>query len=480
MMNAEELLKFCCERSRTMRESLENGEMALADFIHLQADKVRKNRDIKPLLDPEDFYRRTEEFALERLGSDKAREVGAAVRLGAMMTADHHGGIYCAQTFQADLIYAEILKELGNETALVPVMSGGQVELDSSTYARGICLHLTGRQMERFPFFSSRPAARTAYAAPAVGEEMVKRFYGMVKESGLSENDKAGLSELVKEVYECDEVKGSSAFEDQVTRAGAVLSKKLFGEDGPVLAYLEAERLNAPILAKEISEKRTPLSRLFSDERAFGLMKNIKQSDGAPVTDILFKALDKKGRKINLSLNEDRMLRGRDWEGNDIAFPADPEKLTELILNQSLIPGFFLIACSCFFERGITWFGGVFQTEYLPEWQQMFADLLSGLEMKSEAETVRKYDCSGYVCGPMFALYGTDDFANVAGPVEFMIRKTGTGRLREMMENISLRDAHLIGISEMFTDLTRPDERPEGWYEKIGRELKELFPENIL
>ena len=480
MMNPDEFLKICYERSRTMGQYREKGGMTLGEFAALQAEKVRRNRGIAPILNPGDFYARVEEFTAERLGKEAAKKVADAVRLGTVLTADHHGGIFCAQTFQSDLLYGMILKELGSETGVIPVMSGGQVELDSSTYARGLCLYTEKNRKERIPFFSSRPAARTAYSAPAVDREMIKRFYSMLSDCSLSEDKKKEISELVRVVYETEDVLSCVSFESQVTKIGASLSEKLFGKDGAFLAYLEAERLSAPLIAKELREKNTPLSKLFTDEKALSLMKSERLSDGAPITDILFKAPDKKGRKVNLRLTDGAKLCGRAWEGNEISFPADADSLAGLLEDGSLIPGFFLIACACFFERGVTWMGGVFQTEYLPEWKRSFSNLLIGLGMDSEADRVEKYDCSAYVCGPMFALYGGDDYANPAGPAEFWIRRRELGKLDEMMQKTKLGDAHFIGLSEMYVDLTHPDERSDGWYEIIGRELRQRFPENVL
>ncbi|MBR6274237.1 MAG: hypothetical protein IKR27_04410 [Lachnospiraceae bacterium] len=473
-------MKICCERSGTMRKCLADSEITLDEFIFRQAEKVRKNRELVPLVDPEDFYARVEEFAGKRLGGERAKSVADAVRLGTVLTADHHGGIFCSQTFQSDLLYGEIINSLGNKTGMIPIMSGGQVELDNSTYARGICVQTTKSRKEKLPFFSSRPAAKTAYSAQAIDREMIGRFRTILRDSEFPENDKKEILELVKAVYESDEVLSAKAFEDQVTKIGAVLSEKLFGKNGPILVFLEAERLNVPLIAKEIRERKTPLAKFFSDERAVALMQEEKLSDGAPITDILFKTPDKKGRKVNLRLTADRKLVGTDWEGNELSFAADPDSISELLTEGKLIPGFFLIACVSFFERGITWMGGVFQTEYLPEWQRSFANLLEKLGMKDEALAVGKYDCSAYVCGPMFALYGNEDYANPAGPVEFWMKKPEYEQIRGMIRGTNIRDAHLIGLSEMYMDLTHPDERPDGWYETLGRELRKSFPGNVL
>ena len=104
--------------------------------------------------------------------------------------------------------------------------------------------------------------------------------------------------------------------------------------------------------------------------------------------------------------------------------------------------------------------GGVFQSQYLPQWQRLTVRLLESLGLSDEADRIRPYDGSGYLCGPMFALFAGDGFAAPAGPAEL--------------------DAHLIGLSWMLPDLTSRDERPDGWYRSVAEELYSMFPENFL
>lgn len=96
-----------------MRFCSQNREMTLAEFLDMQTEKVKANRRITPLCEPEDFIVQAESFAAERVGQELARKVSEALRLSAIGTADHHGGIYCAQTFQSDLLFGQILKKLG-------------------------------------------------------------------------------------------------------------------------------------------------------------------------------------------------------------------------------------------------------------------------------------------------------------------------------------------------------------------------------
>ena len=122
-----ELAAQCAELNATVRECRKAGDLSLGEFIDLQADKVRANSRIRQLKEPDDFYRITAGYLKERLGDEAARETDEADRLGVINTADHHGALFCAQTFQGDLIFGELLSRLGYAGRHVPIHAGSQV-----------------------------------------------------------------------------------------------------------------------------------------------------------------------------------------------------------------------------------------------------------------------------------------------------------------------------------------------------------------
>ena len=132
------------------------------------------------------------------------------------------------------------------------------------------------------------------------------------------------------------------------------------------------------------------------------------------------------------------------------------------------------------FERGITWIGGMFQAVYLPQWQAALAAVLEASGSDAEADLIRAYDCTGYSCGPMMMLYQGDGFATTAGPVELWRNPVSFERIRQLAKSTSLWDGHMIGLSEMYFDLTVRDEREECWYRRIAEELYRRYPENVV
>ena len=477
------MLSLCAERNGSVRRCVSgDGEISLDAFVEQQADKVRENRKSMPLRDPEDYFAALHAHAASLLGEETAAEITRTVRESrAICTADHHGALFSSQSFQGDLLYARLLEKLGVKTGTVPIMAAGQVELENASYARGICAYTSPDEKQLFPLFPAKYSVTLASHAPSVSAEMTERFRkrfvcgegrdGVALSPALAE----ALDTVLKKGFEAGETRSAARFGDQVTRMGASLSGEFFADKGPVLAYLENEEIIRPLLIKELREQDSLIRRLICEPEARRVLAAEEAGEeGVSFGALLFRSVDEKGRKILLDLKEDGMLIGRDWHGQEVRYPSEPGELIRLLEERTVFPGTFTLALLTFFERGITWLGGMFQSCYLPEWQESFLRLLKECGFTREAE-VMNYDTSGYISGPMFALYRADGFANGAGPVEFIMKKPACKRLGEMMRAVNLRDAHLIGLSEMYFDLVLREEREDNWYRNAALETAQRF-----
>ena len=472
-------LEICYDHSPTLRVCRSWEAMTLDAFLELQAEKVAGNQRITPLLDPEDFYTQAEAVAAARLQPDIAAQAVRGIRTGVLCTADHHGGIFCAQTFQTDLLFGDLLRRLGYRETALPIAPGAQVELDSSTYARGILNYASPDHLVRMPIFPDRPALQ-ACCAPPINAAWLRRFRGrFLTRKWLNKVDRA-VNAFITEVYESEPVLASRRFDDQVTRIGAGLSRELFGETGPILTYLDLESMILPLLIRELSEGNTLLAALLWDERLRAGVVRTPLPGGGHLADFFFRGVDEKGRKFRLTLNEDNLLTGTDWKGVSYAIPADAESICPLLAQRRLMPGILTMALATFFERGISWLGGVFQTIYLPEYQQGLVSVLKQRGMDREAAVIGGYDCTGYICGPMYALYQGSGYTTSAGPVELRISRPSYGQLMEIMRRTRLGDAHRMGLHIMYSDLVGKGAREENWYRRIAEALNDRYPENVI
>lgn len=470
-------LELCALSNKTFDRYCHIQSASLERFTEMQADIVIKNRRIRPAKSPDDFYRLTYLYVKERLGEDAAADIRSAMETGVINTADHHGGLFCAQTFQGDLLFAELLRKLGFTGNCFPLHSGGQVELGNATYGRGLISYTSRSARSYYPLFPAKDRQRLTSHAKAVDRQLLDAFYKRVSADAEDKALAGNICGIIRNMYDDPEVLSCSRFGDQVAAAGKRLCDSIFeGDDHPVLTYIELEEIVRPLITADLHDEDSLLCRLISDRQLRHALSDVKTDAGVPISGLLFRNADSRGRKSLLTLTRDGLLTGKDWHGGSICYKADPDSVSELLESRQIFPGLFTIALLIAMERGVTWTGGVFQSVYLPDWQDKLVRVLAASGMRREAEQFASFDCSSYICGPMYALFEGDGFASTAGPFEFFLRRPEWSRVKEMMHDTDIRDSHRIGLSEMYSDLVAPRQRDENWYGTITSELYSRFP----
>ena len=150
------MAQLCRQRNETVLASYAFGRMDLDAFSLLQARKVKYNLQIGSLLDSTDAEESAAALARKLLGEAEAFALREAMKKKVICSADHHGSLYCSQFFQGDILFALILEKLGCGNTCVPVLAAGQVELENSTYARGICAYSSGENKLFLPLFPAK------------------------------------------------------------------------------------------------------------------------------------------------------------------------------------------------------------------------------------------------------------------------------------------------------------------------------------
>ena len=476
---------LCCGRNETVRASFEAGSMPLDEYVRRESLKAVENAKMAPLTDPAGLYARAGEYAAQLLGPDAGRDIEAAMHCMAACTADHHGGLYSAQMMQGDILFGLMLEKLGYRGKYVPILSVGQVELDNSTYARGICAYLKSDGKQTFPIYKETLHSQLASCAGPMTPEM----YARLRRKHIDEVDPSDqaavhaakiLSEILPVSSETEEVLAAARLSDQATLVGASLSRNMFSGEAPIYAFLEMEALIKPLLLAEIRGEGSLIPALLYDAALRKELQAESMPDGVTLAGDIFRGVDGKGRKIYLVLGEDGYLTGRDKSGGEIRWKADPETLSSLICEGRILPAGFLMAVFLFFERGLTWYGGIFQAAYLPVWRDFFTRALRRGGYSAEAERLEAYQCSGHISGPIYALYRGDGFATPAGPVELWEAKPDFGRIRELVASTGVWNSHMMAMPEIYFDLTRREERLPNWYRTITTDLYTMFPENAI
>ena len=474
------MAELCRQRNGMVMASYALGQISMDTFAQLQAQKVLHNRQTGSLKDAADFEDAAEAYARKLLGDAEAAKLREALKEKAICTADHHGSLYCSQFLQSDLLFALIMEKLGTRNPYVPVLAAGQVELENSTYARGFCAYRSRENKQFLPLFPAKYSVTLASHVEPVSSDMVDRFRKRFTREGDDLHLRDVLGEMCRDLYDPDDVRNAETFADQTTLVGRHLMDHLFAEDAPAIRYLEMETILLPLLLNELSDERSLVHRFLYDPDMRAKLIGKKLPDGLSLADLLFRGADEKGRKFMLSLTEEGTLTGKDWRKEPVCFETDPDALIPLLQEKKVFPGVFTETLMLLFERGITWIGGMFQAVYMPQWQSAFSEVLEECGLAYEADLIRSYDCTGYSCGPMMMLYGGDGFATTAGPVELWKNPVSFETVRQLAAKTMLWDAHRIGLSEMYFDLTVRDEREPDWYRTIAEEVYRAYPENVV
>ncbi|WP_408070754.1 hypothetical protein [Butyrivibrio sp. JL13D10] len=481
---AEDMALRCSRENDTLAAYREKGDILLDEFLDLQSEKASHNRSIKPIREPDDFFDEIINISSKRLGEQHLSDIREALNTKIISTADHHGAMFCAQSFQGDILYYHLLRKSGFNKKAFPVLTGGQVELGSGTYARGICVYAKDEK-ELMPFFRKLDQNVMAMNARAINQDMIDKFRKRYLE--MSENNNVvpdslhkALTEILDKVYENEKVLNAPDYATQTTIIGEELFSLMHVLDGAFPVYIEAEEVARGLLVKELKEDDSILSRILSDKGIIKKLQEITTKDGLPLAAQLFGTCDEKGRKVFLKLDENGVLSGKSMSETVISFDASRESLISLLLEKKIFTGLFTAAVLFAFERGITWYGGMFQATYLPEWKKCFAKLLKECGYTKEAENVNSYDCSGYISGPMFALSNKDDCSYLAGPVEMVMSDAELQKMTRIIESTRLNDSHIIGLFEMYLDFVPKKDRPPHWYKNLAKEMNKKYTENII
>ena len=358
------------------------------------------------------------------------------------------------------------------------------MKLSSSTWAKGISIFTERDNIKNIPIFPFNPQLQLAFSAPIINQELISRFRHRcvdVPEPGRLEK---ALDEILRTAYETAYAQNSVRFEDQVTRIGAALSRGLFSstDKAPTLVYLEIESLLTPLLLQELSDNDSLVSRLLFDRRfnKYFAADTTGGNDEDSLSDVLFKMVDDKGQHIRVDVASDYALHGKDLKGNNFSIPMERQTIIDLIERRKLIPGVFLTTLFTVFERGMTGMNGVFASLYTPKWQKALVHMLEAESMKNEADVIREYDTSGYLCGPVFAVCQGDGYITPAGPVEFWMGKPDFSTVEKLMNETRLWDAQLMGLTIMYEDLVNHHEREDGWYRAVTEGSNNSFKENVI
>ncbi|MDD3169906.1 MAG: hypothetical protein PHC91_10665 [Eubacteriales bacterium] len=474
-----EMLAAAQKKSHIMDTAVRQyGKVSLKEYV-----KQFRPYQGKPLQPPDDFLLFSREYIETLLGKEIALESEKVLRFPLLNTANHHGVDYFPPSVQGNLLFWKALKENGIETNYLPVCSFGIVSLSNSSYARGITSYSSCDHPFRVPIFPKAMENKMVRNVPAFTEEQVLHTISRLDTEFQKTTATKEIRQVLETHYLNKKVLEQNRYGDQAVLINTMLSGEMYPEgDLPQMIYMEMEPIINRLLLKDLKDENTLIYRILYDKRVLGQLKRQIKEGNPFLTTTFFWGTDYAGRRYALDFCDDGRMRGVTLAGKQVELPASAKDIASLIEQGEVVPSGYTMAIVLSFARGYTWLGGYFQGDYLPAWQKgTAAAFAKAEEYRTWAETILRYNCAGYISGPVFVLSRSGNgFLTPAGPLE-IIRSGGINSavLDNLME-ATVGDAHRMSLSCSYPELVPPTERSEGWCHKVGAQLLKSYGKQVV
>ncbi|MEW5772523.1 MAG: hypothetical protein AB1916_03275 [Thermodesulfobacteriota bacterium] len=445
------------------------------------------------------------------LGPDAAQALVRALDVHpAVLTANHHGADFLAQSVQGTLLTA-LPALLGDASGrAVPVLACGAVPLGSFTFPRGVLLArrpAPGPEDDsrawpaglKVPLFPWKYRYTQVLAAPPLTREQLVRARsaaaGLFQAGSIGRAEARALDVILAEDYGHPAVLSLPCYSDQA----AVLNSRLWGRlfrdpeagNGSRLVYLELERLAARLLARDLADPRSLFHAVLLDpglrgavlesldravgcwdlERLAGLAAGKGNGQGADALrgsgTAFFWGRDGKGRKVPLHLAREAgrtWLRGRGLGEEAVEVELAAESLVAALAAGRILPGLFAAYGCLALARGVRCLGGVYQADYLPTMRRGLAAALASVGDAERSRAVAAAPAGELAAGPEFLFSRfAEGSLYPAGPVEIL---AAGGLARAMVEQcgaMTLEEALRAGLAELYAEFTPLPERDQDW-----------------
>ncbi len=344
--------------------------------------------------------RRLPSAALVRVMVEKTRSLlgdaaAEAMRLrlsrdSAVLAAHHHGINSHPEFVQSAYFFGlpDILAADAGER-IVPVLACSSVSLRSYSFPRGLLLGRGDAHTPwvRLPLFPASMSDLLAGTARGLTPEHCRNARQQWLKLSLASWERDVAMRVLEEAVQQDEIFALSRFSDQATRINARLWRSFPG--GPFLAFLDLEDIATELLMEELAAEDSLFSLLLCDPVVRGqLLENLTGvsgcwSPGQARVDadgevrgggtVFFWMVDAKGRRFPLfpDVLQPSLLRC-----GEHTFVLQREALMEGLTKKTLRPGLFCSYVLLSLVHGLSLYGGMYMTDYLPAMERGVRDAL--------------------------------------------------------------------------------------------------------
>jgi len=471
MGNINKIIEACATINPTIDKMLARNEENIIDLLDEQAELVRFNNDIVPRKNGDDISKAVRKILNEYCDEETVENICNSLKYRVINTANHMGGVFSPQSFQGDILFCALLQRLGCNVIAAPILASSTVPLTNSANLRYLVLFNENELPYKITLIPQRERMKISAHTEGLNSRRLKEVLKQLeidfrKRQYISDNSYFDVKDFMANIYD-EQIFEFTSYSEQIPLIENKISSLLFGNN-PSFNYIDLEKLSIELLKTDIFDENSLLFMLISNNK---LVKeaNVKDESGTSLSSYLFKAIDGKKRIVPLKLTEDFELVGNSQNGEAFRFKATPTEIYSLIEEGTIFPAIAVCLLVTMFERGLTWMGGVFQSEYLPKFQNMIGGAFQRAGNHQVSDYIMRWKCNGYISGPIYLLTTNGrGLLNNAGPYECISSGVSWKQMLEIMENTSIRDSHIMGLFEFYNDLTTSNEKIEGWYNIIS------------
>lgn len=509
---AERYLKTAVQRLFVVRRTLASyGRLPLRDYV-TRLSRFRESS----CQGRADLFEAVRDYASPLLGEELAeRAANDLARTPVVLTANHHGVDFFAQSLQSNLIFALREPDAAARPNTVPVFACGAVPLNNLTYPRGLLVYRGGGNAApqwpiKLPVFPDRCKHDLVSNASGFDESMLHRtdhrVQRMIAEGRIASELQSSLQSILQTDYADPAVLAEHGYSEQAVILNQRIWKRLFRnpEAAPELVTLELEKIAARLLRHDFAnttslawrvlfqrDLRDAVLAALDGQRACWDLSALHARavggaiDGtgpsAPVGcgTVFFWGIDESKRRVPLGLRPGNpgMLVGVGGDGERFEMPLEPTGLCTALEEQKLLPSLFTSYLCIALARGVNCVGGYYQAEYLPIMQRAVAGALSQWGRCSAlAEEVSLVPTTAYLSGMQAVMGPAGDAALLpAGVFEIMAGGGLDDEDLTCMGDLSVRDAHLASVADTVLDVAADSIDSHRWQERLGVDLRRVL-----
>jgi hypothetical protein len=380
-----------------------------------------------------------------------------------VLTANHHGVDYFAQSVQGTLLFS--WRNInGKPATTIPVLACANVPLDNLTYPRGLILYPENTDSPiKIPLFSNKHRRKMVSTVKGMATGDIELALKNLEKSDVCGDTKQLAKQWIERYYA--PVSDGPSYSDQSTIINHTIWADMNPDQSSDLVYLDLEAIASKLLLKDINDLNSLFGRLVFDKnvcrelyRTLSGHKNtwsdkIESDDKyQPVNTgtFLFWGIDQKGKRFPLRYDAST----HEIYGEKLRFSLESVSLLEHLSEGVLLPSVFTSFLLISLARGVTLLGGYYQADYLEYFKKGLLSVLNGSACTGVAQlqTIKKSITSGYLSGMQLCVSGKNTYT-VCGPVEMLSGQMLTGSKLEHLKKHTVKEAHALSLLDTLWDV---------------------------